>query len=87
MLYFAYGSNMQWSRIRERCPSAKFVCKALLPNYRLTFSRRYSQNNRSWTASVEQAVDQHIWGVVYAIDDRDIGSLNQAEGSASPASV
>jgi gamma-glutamylcyclotransferase len=80
MLYFAYGSNMQWSRIKERCPAARFVCKALLPSYRLTFSRRYSQNNRSWTASIEKAVDQHVWGVVYEIDDRDIGSLDQAEG-------
>ena len=28
MLYFAYGSNMQWERIRERCPSVKFICRA-----------------------------------------------------------
>ena len=80
MLYFAYGSNMQWSRIRERCPSVRFVCKALLPDYQLTFSRRYSQKNSSWTASIEEAADQHFWGVVYEIDDRDIGSLNEAEG-------
>jgi hypothetical protein len=25
-------------------------------------------------------IDQHVWGVVYEIEDRDIGSLNQAEG-------
>jgi hypothetical protein len=80
MFYFAYGSNMQWSRIRERCPSAKFVCKALLADYRLTFSRRYSRNNRCWTASIEQAADQQVWGVVYEIDEHDIGSLNHAEG-------
>lgn len=80
MLYFAYGSNMQLSRIRERCPSVSFVCKALLPNYRLTFSRRYSQNNGSWTASIEQATDEHTWGVVYEINGRDIDLLNRAEG-------
>jgi hypothetical protein len=82
MLYFAYGSNMQWRRISERCPSAKFACRALLPDYRLTFPR-YSQNNGCWTASVEQADGQQVWGVVYDIDSRDIGSLNQQEGYRS----
>jgi hypothetical protein len=24
MLYFAYGSNMNWDQMRERCPSARF---------------------------------------------------------------
>ena len=28
---------MQLTRIIERCPSVKFVCRALLPDYRLTF--------------------------------------------------
>jgi len=82
MLYFAYGSNMQWRRISERCPSVKFVCRALLPDYGLTFPR-YSQNNGCWTASVEQADGQQVWGVVYDIDSRDIGSLNQQEGYRS----
>jgi hypothetical protein len=79
MLYFAYGSNMQWGRINKRCPSAKFVCRALLPDYRLAFPR-YSQNNKCWTASVGRADGVHVWGVVYEIDDRDIMSLNQQEG-------
>ncbi len=79
MLYFAYGSNMEWERIQERCPSAKFVCRALLQNYRLTFPR-YSKNNGCWTAGVERAKKHEVWGVVYAIDDHDVGTLNQSEG-------
>ncbi len=79
MLYFAYGSNMEWERIRERCPSAKFVCSALLQGYRLTFPR-YSTKNGCWTASVEKADDCEVWGVVYAINDHDIRLLNQSEG-------
>ncbi len=79
MLYFAYGSNMEWERIRGRCPSARFVCRGLLPDYRLMFPR-YSQNNKCWTASVKKADDHAVWGVVYDIDDRDIGTLNQHEG-------
>lgn len=79
MLYFAYGSNMQWERIKERCPLVKFMHRALLPDYRLTFPR-YSQNNRCWTASVEQAEGQYVWGVVYEIQEHDVSSLNQQEG-------
>jgi hypothetical protein len=40
---------MEWRRISERCPSVKFMCRALLPDYRLTFPR-YSRNNGCWTA-------------------------------------
>ncbi len=79
MLYFAYGSNMEWERMRERCPSAKFVCRSLLPDYRLTFPR-YSRNNKCWTASVEKVKGKEVWGVVYEIDDREIGRLNKKEG-------
>ena len=79
MQYFAYGSNMQWERIKERCPTARFVCKALLPDHRLIFPR-YSKNNNCWTASIENAAGQEIWGVVYEIDHRDIPALNAAEG-------
>ncbi len=79
MLYFAYGSNLQWERIKERCPSAKFLCRALLPGYRLTFPR-YSQCNKCWTASVEKAEGHHVWGVTYEIEDYDLGKLNKAEG-------
>src|SRR5262245_32943588 len=79
MLYFAYGSNMQWERIRDRCPSAEFMCKAMLPGYRLTFPR-YSRNNESWTASIERADGHAVWGVVYAISDKDIRLLDRQEG-------
>ena len=40
MLYFAYGSNMEWKQMRERCPSAMFVCIAKLKDRRLAFTRK-----------------------------------------------
>src|SRR5207247_4630457 len=33
-LYFAYDSNMDWAQMKERCPFAKFVCRAKLPSHR-----------------------------------------------------
>ena len=32
MLYFAYGSNLNWKQmLKERCPGAKFITKYMNP--------------------------------------------------------
>ncbi len=79
MLYFAYGSNMDWDQMRDRCPSARFVGVAKLPGHKLAFSRRSTKRN----CGVADAVaDQgtSVWGIVYEVDDRDVGRLDAAEG-------
>jgi gamma-glutamylcyclotransferase len=38
-LTFAYGSNLDCTQMRERCPSTRFVCIAALKDYRLAFTR------------------------------------------------
>jgi len=45
MLYFAYGSNMDWNQIRGRCPSASFLGIAVLLDHRLAFSRYSTTRN------------------------------------------
>jgi len=40
MLYFAYGSNLDFAQMRDRCPSALFVAIAKLPDHRLAFTRK-----------------------------------------------
>lgn len=79
MLCFAYGSNMDWDQMRERCPSARFVGVAKLPGHRLAFSRRSKKRNCG-VADVVANQGSDVWGVVYEIDDRDIGRLDAAEG-------
>lgn len=79
MLYFAYGSNLDWAQMRDRCSSAKFVCVARLPDHRLAFTRKSS----SRACGVADAVPQNgreVWGVVYEIQETEIGKLDQAEG-------
>jgi len=80
MRYFAYGSNMDPDRIKERCPNARFICTALLPGYQLAF-QRYSRNNGCWTAGIKKAENREVWGVVYEINDPlEIDALRKAEG-------
>jgi gamma-glutamylcyclotransferase len=79
MLYFAYGSNMDFRELRTRCPSAQFVAVARLPHHRLSFTR-YSPH---WECGVANALPEEgetIWGVVYDIAEIDFGRLDKSEG-------
>ena len=79
MIYFAYGSNMDETRMRERCPSARFLFKARLPGFRLDFTR-FSTGNRCGAADIILDSSATVWGVVYHIKDEHKTALEKAEG-------
>ena len=79
MLYFAYGSNMDWCQMRHRCPSAMFVAVAVLPDHELRFPRK-SQNRGCGVADAGAVEGSEVWGVVYQIDEQDVGKLDANEG-------
>jgi len=81
MFYFAYGSNLDWEQMRNRCPSASFFCVAVLPGCRLDFTHYSEARNRNcWVADIVADVNEKVWGVVYCIDKSDIGNLDKHEG-------
>jgi len=79
MLYFAYASNMDWKQIKDRCPTACFVCIAKLPEHNLDFTR-LSKKRKSGVADVLPCENAEVWGVVYKIDEIDIKNLDGFEG-------
>jgi gamma-glutamylcyclotransferase len=80
MFYFAYGSNMDWDQMRERCPSSTFVGVARLPNHSLAFSRK-SIKRGCGVADVVATIGHDVWGVVYRIgDSEDQERLDKREG-------
>lgn len=79
MLYFAYGSNMDWNQMRSRCPSARFFCIAMLPHHQLAFTRK-SKTRNCGVADVVPQQGKSVWGVVYEIADVDVGRLDFCEG-------
>ncbi|MGH8023450.1 MAG: gamma-glutamylcyclotransferase family protein, partial [Limisphaerales bacterium] len=81
MIYFAYGSNMDETRMRKRCPSAQFMFTARLSGFRLAFTR-YSTTNRCGAADIISEPHGAVWGVVYQIKDEDRAALDKAEGVA-----
>ncbi len=79
MLYFAYGSNMDWKQMKERCPSTRFVGIAVLSDHRLAFTRK-SGSLCCGVADAVREVGRKLWGVVYEVSDLDLDSLDEYEG-------
>src|SRR4051794_1161987 len=77
--YFAYGSNLKLSEIHRSCPSAVRVCRAKLPDHRLTFPRE-STIRKCGVASAEPANGSEVWGGIYTIFESDRLELQKREG-------
>jgi gamma-glutamylcyclotransferase len=78
-LTFAYGSNMNFVQMRDRCPSAQFICNAVLKNHRLAFTRK-STGRQCGVSDVVPMPDLVVWGVVYEITEYDLAVLDVKEG-------
>ena len=78
MLYFAYGSNLNWIQMKKRVSSSSFYGTAKLENYRLDFTRE----SINWGCGVADIVEDNkdVWGVIYQFDEKDLGRLDKCEG-------
>lgn len=78
-IYFAYGSNLNPSQMRQRCPSSRFLCRALLQNFTFGFTK-YSAFRQGGVMDILPQDDTHIWGVVYRVNEPDMEALDKKEG-------
>lgn len=78
MYYFAYGSNMNWTQMAQRCPSARFVSVARLKDHRFAITRQ-SRRRLCGTADVLPESGSEVWGVVYELDDCELSVLDGFE--------
>jgi gamma-glutamylcyclotransferase (GGCT)/AIG2-like uncharacterized protein YtfP len=76
-LYFAYGSNLRSSRLRERIGSAQVVCAARITDHRLSLAKH--GRDGSGKATLVESVGGIVWGVVYAIDPGEWPRLDAFE--------
>lgn len=79
MLYFAYGSNMNFSQIKDRCPSASFLGTAKLIDYTMAFTRE-STKRKCGVADIVPCNTASVWGVIYQINEVELGALDKSEG-------
>jgi len=73
--YFAYGSNMNLTQIRQRCSSPKVVGIARLPGYRIGFHGE----SGIWDGGQETVVpdqEAEVWGVLYELTFSDCEQLD-----------
>ncbi len=79
-LYFAYGSNLDETRVRMHAPSAQLVTIARLEGYRLAFS---IESKRSWLGGVGDIVAEpraDVWGALWVINPEHSRPLDEQEG-------
>ncbi len=78
MMIFAYGSNMNITRLRARVPSARKTRNVYLPDYTLACNK--VSKDGSAKANIVPAENAQVWGVIFEIDDAQKGNLDAAEG-------
>jgi cation transport regulator ChaC len=88
VLYFAYGSNMWRTQMRQRCPDHELIGKAVIKGYELCFPRSSPIRNCG-VAGLREKDGAEVWGVVYRLHDEDLAALDRREGydPAKPAHV
>ena len=69
--YFAYGSNMNPDRIRERIPGARLVGKSIIKGWKLA-ERLY--------ADIERSRGARVVGVLYLVNETERFRRDSYEG-------
>jgi gamma-glutamylcyclotransferase (GGCT)/AIG2-like uncharacterized protein YtfP len=80
--YFAYGSNMDFDQMKNRCSEATIVGVAVLPNYKIAFTR-FSTNRDCAVADVVACEGSEVWGLVYDLTADALSKLDGHEGYPS----
>jgi phage replication-related protein YjqB (UPF0714/DUF867 family)/gamma-glutamylcyclotransferase (GGCT)/AIG2-like uncharacterized protein YtfP len=71
--YFAYGSNLSTQQMTRRCPDATDPRRATLADHGWLINER-------GVATVEPFDGNEVHGVVWQLSDRDLATLDSAEG-------
>lgn len=74
-IYAAYGSNMNLTQMKTRCPKAKLIGKGDLLDYKLTFRGR-----QAGVANVERRGQASVPVVLWAITKECEQALDRYEG-------
>jgi len=78
-LYFAFGSNLSVSQMRERCPGCEPVGPALLRGRELGFAYRSQNFPPGGAADVPESEGAEVWGALYRLTPADLESLDRFE--------
>lgn len=80
LLYFAYTTRIAPDRMAATAPGAEFEFIAHLPEWGLAFP----VESADWGGAlptVEPAEGSTVWGAVFAVDERALAALDEAESA------
>ena len=92
-LYFAYGSNMSVSQIRERIDNSEekviVLGRAVLQNYQLIFNKKSSLHSvggkqvslLNGKANIAKSVHSSVAGVLFSLTENQVVRMDQYEGA------
>ena len=81
MLYFAYGSNLNWHQMKkERCPGSKYIQPYILKGYKLIFSHR-NPNNKYGHANIEKNKNFYVPGAIWSLTQKHEKTLDDYEAT------
>jgi gamma-glutamylcyclotransferase (GGCT)/AIG2-like uncharacterized protein YtfP len=79
--YFAYGSNMNPTRVEKRKMGYSVCESGILSGYRLAFNKRSVKYPGAAAANIVEAEGNQVEGVVYHLnDERQINVMDPFEG-------
>ena len=79
MLYFAYGSNMNLSQMKDRCPYARFLKRGFIKKYKFVYDG-YSSTRRGAAGNIILSEDSMVWGALFEITEKCLLKLDEREG-------
>lgn len=77
-LVFGFGSNMDLTQIKKRCPSAKLVTRAYVQDVEIRYTR-YSEVRKGGVADMYHAPGHKVWGLIVDISQEDLVLLDEIE--------
>jgi len=83
MKYFAYGSNMDPNRMKERGINFSKREHAILEGWKLEFNKVSFKNPKEGYANIVMNENSVVEGVLYEIPDSDLKTLDRYEGYPS----
>lgn len=78
-LIFVYGSNLDFSQMKERCPSVQFISVHTLKGYQICFPH-IAKLRGCGVASIKNNINSFVEGVLYLINSDDLINLDIREG-------
>ncbi len=78
--YFAFGSNMNPSRIKKRLGRIPESCGGMLKDYSLCFNKINDRKTGAGYANIVPVENVNVYGVLYQVSEDELSKIDCCEG-------